>query len=297
MWGFTRHIRGRDNKSRSGSALVKWFHANSTARSPRYREMNEYELKGSVRTLEQRRQSNVEKERSQVSLDHLSFDIEFSFTGRILQKTSYTYGANVHRSTRYEYDGSGRLMRTEELDSAGNGAGSSEFAYSESTREWVNRDATEVIASRGIEEYDGKNWVSLSTFDGHGRLKTSKTFEYSDKTLTKSISQYLLPDGRVNEYWITKYGPLGRIHHTYGLNGDSAPLGDGRYSYEYTENGRVGKIWTFNEFKPDEPASSVTIYEYLDDEIGNWIERRAFHILRDGSWRSKRITTRRLEYY
>jgi hypothetical protein len=48
-----------------------------------------------------------------------SFDIEFSVPGPVLQKTTYTYGGQTYRSTRFEYNDAGRLTRTTEFDSSG----------------------------------------------------------------------------------------------------------------------------------------------------------------------------------
>jgi hypothetical protein len=41
----------------------------------------------------------------------------------------------------------------------------------------------------------------------------------------------------------------------------------------------------------------VTIYEYVTDDVGNWIERREFHRWRNDSYHSKGIATRKLTYY
>ena len=89
----------------------------------------------------------------------------------------------------------------------------------------------------------------------------------------------------------------GRIHKTYGLKADGSPPGDGKYLYKYDQEGRRSKIWTFNEFGHDNIATNVTIYEYVNDDIGNWLERHEYHLWRDDSYQSKRLTTRTLTYY
>jgi hypothetical protein len=61
--------------------------------------------------------------------------------------------------------------------------------------------------------------------------------------------------------------------------------------------GRRTKTWTFSEFGDDNIATNVTIYEYVDDEVGNWIERREYYLWRDDSYQSKRVTMRTLTYY
>ena len=46
----------------------------------------------------------------------------------------------------------------------------------------------------------------------------------------------------------------------------------------------------------DNIATNATIYEYANGEIGNWIERHEYHLWRDDSYQSKRLTTRTLAY-
>src|ERR1700756_1307454 len=115
--------------------------------------MNEnYAVKGCVRRLEQRKQSRDNPDPLNHLPDLSSFDVEFSLSGQVLQKTSYTYGGAVYRSTRFEYDEAGRLARTAELNDNGAEIAASEFAYSEGKCAWVNRDATRMITSRGVDE-------------------------------------------------------------------------------------------------------------------------------------------------
>lgn len=261
--------------------------------------MNEaFGVKSSVHKLEQRKQR---KERPQDTLGHLpdldSFDVEFSPSGQVILKTSYTHSGSVHRCIRLEYNVAGRLVRTVSVDGAGNKLESSELTYAESKCVWVNRDALGVVANHGVDEYSGKNLLSTSSFDNENRLLRIKTFEYSGGRSVKSDSLYYLPDGTVYERWLADYDSEGRIHKTYGLKADGSPLGDGKYIYEYGEEGRRSKTWTFSEFADENIATNVTIYEYVNDEIGNWIERHEYHLWRDDLYRSKRLTTRTLTYY
>lgn len=260
--------------------------------------MNEkYGVRGRVHRLEQRKQLKFDLGPLDQTPNHSSFDIEFSLTGQILQKTSLTYGGAVYRSTRFEYNEGGRLIRTEEFDSAGMAIGVSEFVYSDGKCAWIYRDAAGTIMSRGVDEYDGEHLILTTGCDGQNRRKTSKAFEYAGCRLAKSDSRYYLPDGVLYERWLTDYDSEGRVLRTYGLKADGSPLGDGKYLYEYNGEGRESKVWTFNEFGDDTIASSVTIYEYTNDDRGNWIDRREFHLWRNDSYQSKTSTTRKLEYY
>jgi hypothetical protein len=256
----------------------------------------EYGLKGCVQRLEQRRQSRFDTEGLRQVPDHNSFDVEFSFLGQVSQKTFYTHGGVVHGSTHFQYDESRRLIRTEDFDRVGTSVGWSELVYSEQKCEWANHDTAGVITSHGVDEYDGNHLVLTSTFDSEGRRKVIKSFDYSNGRLSKSDSRYLLPDGTLHERWLSDYDLEGRIRGTYGLKSDGSPLGDGKYLHEYEEKGRVNKVWSFNEFGDDNIASKVTVYEYVDDDRGNWIERREFHLWRNDSYRSSTTTTRKLEY-
>lgn len=74
-------------------------------------------------------------------------------------------------------------------------------------------------------------------------------------------------------------------------------MGDGKYLHEYDEEGRISKLRTFSEFDEDNVASSVTIYQYVNDDRGNWIERSELHLWRNDSYQSKTTTTGKLTYY
>ena len=258
---------------------------------------HEYGLKGRVRSLAQRTQSRLNSERLKQAPDHDSFDVVFSLSGQPLRQTSYTCGGAIYRSTGFEYDEAGRLIRTTTFDSSGTVWGRSELVYSVGQCLWVNRDAGGILTSRGVDDYDGEHLILASTFDDQDRPKRIKSFEYLNGRLEKSDSRYFRDDGTWYERWLTEYDFEGRVLRTHGLKQDGSPLGDGKYSYEYDVEGRTTKLWTFSEFDDDNTASNVTIYEYANDDVGNWIERSAFHLRRTDSYQSKRITTRKLTYY
>jgi hypothetical protein len=105
----------------------------------------------------------------------------------------------------------------------------------------VNHDAFSVVANHGVGKYSGKNLLSTSSFDNENRRRRVKTFEYSGGRLVKSDSLYYLSDGTAYERWLVDYDSDGRIHKTYGLKADGSPLGDGKYVYEYDQQGRRSK--------------------------------------------------------
>jgi hypothetical protein len=258
--------------------------------------MNEnYGVKGPVHKLQQRKLWNIGLEHLP---NHESFDVEFSPSGQLLQKTKYNMAGSPIGSERFLYNDSGKIIRAVELNSAGEETHISDFDYqSQENRVETTRKSSGEVVSRTIEVYEGNLLMSFTMLDGEGKLKRQKAFQYSATKLLKSDSKYYLPDGALNEQWITDYDSEGRVARTYGLNAEDKPLGDGRYRYEYDAEGRRSRLWTFDEFSGDNVASSVTVYEYETDGVGNWVERREFHQSRGDSQWSKRITTRNLTYY
>lgn len=258
--------------------------------------MNEtYGIKGSVRTLEQRRARNFPTADLDQKPNSDSFDVELSPTGQILRRTDYSFGNEVYRFTRFEYDAAGQLIRRVESDGAGAEVAVSELMYSEGNCLWSTRDASGVIMSRGIDEYVGERLILSSTNNADGKPKLLKSFDYSEGKLSQSVSKYYGQSGELSHLWVTSYDSAGRVAKTFGQKADGSPLGDGKYKYEYDAEGRRTKVWSFNDL--EDVANTVTISEYLFDENGNWTERSDSHrSMSDFKWR-KNITTRRLTYY
>lgn len=254
-----------------------------------------YGIKGRVRRLEQRKQWGFSEGLLNQVPNFDSFDVEFSSTRLVLEKTSYTHSGAVHRSTRFEYNAAGKLVHSEEFDRQGQKLRASELVYSDSKCSWTTCEMSGAITSHGVDEYDGTNLVLSSSYDSKGNPITLKSFEYEEGKLSRSVSKYYGCDGIAIEQWMTTYDEVGRIANTFGLNADGSPLGDGKYSYEYDQEGRQIKIWTFSDW--EDVASSVTVSEYRNDAIGNWVERQVFHRSKsDRRWR-KTTTTRTLSYF
>ena len=256
---------------------------------------DKYDVKGRVHKLEQRKVWNI-------GLDHVpnpdTFDVEFSPSGQVLRKTTYNMAGAVIGSVHFLYNDSGQISRSLEFDGAGKQIHSNDFVNQTDGNRVITASETDgKFAGRTIEVYEGNLLLSFRSYDVDNLLKREKTFQYTGSKLQTSDSQYYLPDGAFSERWLTDYDSEGRIRRTHGLKADGSPLGDGKYLHEYDEEGRIGKIWTFSEFGDDNIASSVTIYEYVTDDVGNWIERREFHLWRNDTYQSKRITTRKLTYY
>jgi hypothetical protein len=256
---------------------------------------DKYDLKGCVRRMAQRNQRNFALHGLDQKPNHDSFDVEFSPTGQVLRRTDYTYGSEVCRSYRFEYDDAGRLIRSLEFDSIGAEKAVSELVYSEGKCAWSSRDAVGIVTGRGLDEYVGERLILSSTFDTSGRPRVLKSFEYSEGLLSQSVSKFYGYDGKCSQQWITRYDAAGRVAETFGLKADGSPLGDGKYAYEYDAEGRRIKVWSFNDWEV--VSSAVTISEYVYDESGNWIERNDYHRSKSDSHSTRRVTTRTLTYY
>jgi hypothetical protein len=257
--------------------------------------MNEnYDVKGCVHRLEQRRPWKYGLEHLP---DHESFDVEFSPTGQVLQQTDYTNATSIYRSSRFVYDDAGKLIRIVECDGAGIEVGVSEFEYSEGRRVCTTRDATGIVTGREVDEFVGNVLALLGTYDANGQPKRLKSFEYTEGKLTKAVSKYYGPGGSLVEISISIFDSLGRISEAFGLTPDGKPTGDGRYTYEYDEEGRAHRILSYNDLADPEVPNSIRGFVYKCDEYGNWTERSEhYRSRRDSDW-TNRITTRRLMYY
>ena len=110
-----------------------------------------YGVKGCIRRLEQRKQLDFIIKGLNQTPNHTSFDVEFSDTGQVLQKTYYTFGGVSYRSERFEYDDRGRLIRTMEFDSMGAEVAVSELVYSEGKCAWTSLDEAGTTTGRGVD--------------------------------------------------------------------------------------------------------------------------------------------------
>ena len=265
----------------------------------RTRKMNEnYDVKGCVHALKQRKPSKFGLDHR---LDHLtnheSFDVEFSPSGQVLRQTVYTNAMRVYRASRFTYNDARKMVRAVELDGAGLAVGISEFEYSDEGRICTTRDSKGTVTSRSVDEYAANLLTRAGTYDAEGRPKCLKSFEYSEGKLFKAISKYFGADGGLAESWFSHFDPLGRIIETFGLTPDGKPLGDGRYTYEYDDQGRKLRVLSYNDQDDTKVPNIIHGYVYKCDEKGNWIERSEFlRFINDSKW-TKSVTTRELTYY
>src|SRR5579872_4205114 len=262
-----------------------------------------YDVQGRVRRIEQRVQNfkylkTNEKLRNLCDSD--SFDAEFSSSGQVIQQTNYAYSGAVYGSEQFFYGERGALIRTLKFDSAGSPLGREDFQYDNQGRcvGWTAHDASGGLTRRCVHRYAGELLMSSATCDANGLSVREEDFEYAGSTRVKSVCRYYGayrnwgPAGTLCESWVTGYDAQGRRVETFGLCPNGLPLGDGRYTLEYDDAGRELKMWTFSDCFDRKDPDAVTVFEYKTDEVGNWVERCAFHRFRcDASW-GRRVTIR-----
>lgn len=259
--------------------------------------MNEkYGLKGFVHTLEQRKNWLFGSGIDHFS-NHESFDLEFSPTGQIVSEISYTYSAEIYGSTYFVYDDVGRLSRAIEFDETDTETAITEYEYSQGKCAWIRHDEAGIVTMRGLKEYEGTSLTFSGTYGPDGFPRYLQSFEYKETTLIKKIGKIHGPDGELYEISTFNFDALGRLRETFGLRPDGKPVGDGRYTFEYDEEGRQLRELSYNDLDDSDVPNSIKRFTYVSDRHGNWIERNDYHrFWSESNWR-KHKTTRKLTYY
>jgi YD repeat-containing protein len=108
----------------------------------------------------------------------------------------------MHRSERYVYNESDKLIQRFESDH--NGTESTTFEYDSRGNQigWTRRNASRALISQGIEEYVGSLLVSLASFRAGKVPSHQKTFEYVEGRLSRAVSEYFDSSGDLAERWI-----------------------------------------------------------------------------------------------
>jgi hypothetical protein len=262
--------------------------------------MNEnYEVKGRVRRLRQRREYRPITPGIDRHRDRESFDIEFPPEGLVQELTAYNYLGELDRCEVCSYDLDQRLIRTLKYDSEGDLAGVMKYVYPNGggRAEWSERSVSGDLLARGVDEYRGKELISIARFRANGLLVFQKKFEYTEERLVRSVSIYYGFEGGVGERWISTYDSNGRLAETYGLNPDGDALGDGLYRYEYDAAGCKSRILSFNDFSESDTPNHISEFIYRCDEHGNWIERRELSAFESDDCWNERLTSREILYY
>jgi hypothetical protein len=259
--------------------------------------MNEkYEVTGPIQRIEQRKPSVA-------GLEHLpnfdSFDLEFSPTGRVIRKTSYTGAGTVQSYERFLYDGGDKLIERCWFDGEGSQASSTHCRYDDAGKlvSCIGCDRSGAVTRTGTQRYIGELLVSAASTEANGSPVLEETFLYVDEKLAKSVASYYGMASALAEVWISYYNSSELVAETFGLTAEGKPLGDGRYRYEYDSYARKIKTWSYNDWADEDVPNSVFVFEYTVDEHGNWIERSDHHRSKnDPRWRTQ-VTKRKLTYF
>ncbi len=259
--------------------------------------MNEnWRFKGRVRKLEQR------AGRRNLGLDHLldfeSYDVEFSPAGQVLRKVSYRRDGSKHGSDVFFYGENGKLLRVESFGATGDLKEIDKFEYDatgDRTR-WERHSATGEVVRRGVDTFVDGRLEKSEMFNASGLPIKIETFFWNGKILSHAVAEFYGEAWKVAERWMKNYDKHGRLIETFGLNEDDSPLGDGRYTFEYDDDGRKSRIWSFSDWDDDQEPASLEICEYEVDERGNWIEKRKFHRSQSDERWSLHVIKRRITY-
>jgi hypothetical protein len=261
--------------------------------------MNEnYEVKGRVRILRQRREYRPITPEIDRHQDRETFDIEFSRDGLVQELTAYKYLGELDCREVCSYDLDQRLIHTLKYDSGGDLTAVMKYVYSNrgGRAEWSERSVSGDLLASGVDEYRGKELISIARFRANGLLVFQKKFEYAEERLVRSVSIYYGFEGGVGERWISTYGSNGRLAETYGLKPDGDALGDGLYRYEYDAAGRKSRVLSFNDFSESDISNHISEFIYRCDENGNWIERRELSAFESDDCWNERVTLREILY-
>jgi hypothetical protein len=129
--------------------------------------MNEhYEVKGYVRILKQRREYRPVTPEIDRHRDRESFDIEFSREGLVQELSAYNHLGELDCHEVPSYDLEQRLIRTLKYDSRGDLAAVMSYEYSDGggRAEWNERDVAGQLLASGVDEYRGKELISMARF-------------------------------------------------------------------------------------------------------------------------------------
>src|SRR4029077_19722748 len=90
------------------------------------------------------------------------------------------------------------------------------------------------------------------------------------------------------ETWTSHHDTPGRLVETFGLRRKEALWETEDIRTKTTWMVEKSRLGAFNDLSDDKVPNAVTVFEYKSDEIGNWVERHAFHRFRSASrWTEK----------
>lgn len=226
-----------------------------------------------------------------------TFSPEGAVTSMVFYSYSFMDGSLRFRGVT-SYDADGRRTVREDIAPDGSIVGTTTFAYDGEGREVEERvlDETGAETRRVVSAYDGAgNLVARESYrdgelvgrteydyDGEGRRIAARRFD--DAGTLERETTYTVPD---LEYEMVEYGEDGEIEgRTVVVEGEHGTLSaetflpdgtlDNATYFGYDEAGRIVRredAVTYEVLGEEQRDSSVTVYEYAFDDVGNWVRR------------------------
>ena len=226
-----------------------------------------------------------------------TFSPEGQVTSMVLYSYSFMDGSLRFRGVT-AYDADGRRTVRENVAPDGSIVGTTTFAYDGEGREVEERvlDENGTETRRMVSAYDGAGNLVAREFyrdgeltgrneydyDGEGRRIAARRFDAAG-TLERETT-YTVPD---LEYERVAYGEDGEVEERtvvvegeHGVVSAETFLPDGTLDnatyFDYDEAGRIVRredAVTYEVLGEEQRDSSVTVYEYEFDDVGNWVRR------------------------
>jgi YD repeat-containing protein len=192
--------------------------------------------------------------------------------GRRTVQENVAPDGSILGTTTFAYDGEGREIEERVLDEDGTETRRLVSAYDDAGN-LIVREVYRDGELAGRTEYD---------YDGEGRRVAARRFD-ADGTLERDTT-YTVPD---LEYEMLEYDEDGEVEgRTVVVAGDHGTLSaetflpdgtlDNATYFAYDEAGRMVRredTVTYEVLGEEQRDSSVTVYEYELDDVGNWVRR------------------------
>jgi len=228
----------------------------------------------------------------------------FDRAGRVKKKVNDPAGDDF-RKWEYDYDADGNLLQGKYFDKSYNPKETWHSAYDE-------RGNLVEVRHNNIQYKSNLHSIRTYFYDDRNRLirqlvrrysqngDLEYTFSYSYDVLGNVIEEvYQHEEANFSTKWSYTYDPMNErtretfynsegmvftgyhVTNEYDSDGrlvdtirhDLSGVQQSRTSHSYNEHGHLTESTTYN---PDNSLNSVTTYEYIYDEWGNWIEKRTF---------------------
>ena len=226
-----------------------------TPQAPPCNDLNEFELKGNVRSVAITGYEAINLD-GQIVKDKLWYSrtVTFDRNGRIQeieQEGKDVYSYRSRSRTIKHYDSDGELGSREVITYTAQG----------DILSWTHYDANDTILSQENYTYDSNNLcIKKEVYSPLNLNLICRDYTYDQAGHCTSYMAYNL-DGTPSYGWQCSYDSLGRVSCEEWLNTDGSVSGNS--TFLYNEQGFVAVEGTDNKY------NNLHTYQY--DEQGNWI--------------------------